>query len=177
MDDNLIGKNSKPKAFGKGRGRLAIYLLIYHLLLLSIFNIYIKSFLSSSLNIALIESYWEVTKTGQYGATAIYFSTDQKHHNYHASWKLWGWAGCYHVYKLCYAESCRKYLLGKSQICVAHIQNGETASLFFYRIGVPGSQSMEPWFEASRCFYDAFIFNNLFQWATVYGQSWKYVNK
>ena len=29
MDVNLIGKNSKPKAFGKGRGRLAIYLLIY----------------------------------------------------------------------------------------------------------------------------------------------------
>ena len=40
MDVNLIGKNSKLKVFGKEKGRLAIYLLIYDLLLLlSIVNI------------------------------------------------------------------------------------------------------------------------------------------
>ena len=70
-----LGKNSKPKVFGKERGRLAIYLLIYDLLLLlllSIFNIYKFSYLVNYIS----RSYWEVTKTGQYGATAIYFSTD-----------------------------------------------------------------------------------------------------
>ena len=46
MDVNLIGKNSKPKVFGKETGRLAIYLLIYDLLLLlSIFNIYKLSYI------------------------------------------------------------------------------------------------------------------------------------
>ena len=41
MDVNLIGENSRPKTFGKERGRLAIYLFIYDLLL-SIFNILYK---------------------------------------------------------------------------------------------------------------------------------------
>ena len=46
MDVILIGKHSKPKAFGKERGRLAIYLLIHDLLLLlSIFNVYKLSYL------------------------------------------------------------------------------------------------------------------------------------
>ena len=48
MDVNLIGKKLKPKVFGKERGRLANYLLIYDLLLLllsSIFNIYEFSYL------------------------------------------------------------------------------------------------------------------------------------
>ena len=47
MDVNLIGKNSKPKAFGKGRGRLVIYVLVDDLLLLllSIFNMYTFSYL------------------------------------------------------------------------------------------------------------------------------------